>query len=136
MYFSSSQSLRAPSPDIQTLRWPSYRRACVIVCIWNRSLYIRTAIISVIIYNDCEKLVCIYNDQLKPVLLYNDQVELVFIYNDTPVRHSINRLVFCIMASHYMKWKISITLYIIGSTKIFLSHFCFDFLFLPHWTFK
>ena len=45
----------------------------VIVCIRNQSLYIRTAIISVIIYNDCKKLVCIYNDQLKPVLIYNDQ---------------------------------------------------------------
>ena len=44
-----------------------------IVRIRNQSLYIRTAIISVIIYNDCKKLVCIYNDQLKPVLIYNDQ---------------------------------------------------------------
>jgi hypothetical protein len=54
----------------------------VIVRIRNQSLYIRTAIISVIIYNDRKKFVCIYNDQLKPVLIYNDQVELVFIYND------------------------------------------------------
>ena len=44
-----------------------------IVRIRNQSLYIRTAIISVIIYNDRKKLVCIYNDQLKPALIYNDQ---------------------------------------------------------------
>ena len=35
--------------------------------------YIRTAVISVIIYNDCKKSVIIYNDQLKPVIIYNDQ---------------------------------------------------------------
>ena len=45
----------------------------VIVCIRNWSLYILTAIISVIIYNDRKKSVCIYNGQLKPVIIYNDQ---------------------------------------------------------------
>ena len=49
--------------------------ACVhvIVRIRNQSLYIRTAVFSVILYNDCKKLVIIYNDQLKPVIIYNDQ---------------------------------------------------------------
>ena len=45
----------------------------VIVRIRNQSLYIRTTIISVIIYNDRKKLVCIYNDQQKPVIIYNNQ---------------------------------------------------------------
>ena len=45
----------------------------VIVRIRNQSLYIRTAIISVIIYNDQLKPVIIHNDQLKPVIIYNDQ---------------------------------------------------------------
>ena len=45
----------------------------VIVRIRNQSLYIRTAVISVIIYNDCKKSIIIYNDQLKPVIIYNDQ---------------------------------------------------------------
>ena len=43
-----------------------------IVRIRNQSLYIRTAIISVIIYNDQLKPVIIHNDQLKPVIIYND----------------------------------------------------------------
>ena len=45
----------------------------VIVRIRNQSLYIRTAVISVIIYNDQLKPVIIHNDQLKPVIIYNDQ---------------------------------------------------------------
>ena len=45
----------------------------VIVCIRNQSLYIQTAVISVIIYNDQLKPVIIHNDQLKPVIIYNDQ---------------------------------------------------------------
>ena len=45
----------------------------VIVCIRNQSLYIRTVVNSVIIYNDQLKPVIINNDQLKPVIIYNDQ---------------------------------------------------------------
>ena len=49
------------------------KQTYVIVCIRNQSLYIRTAVISVIIYNDQLKPVIIHNDQLKPVIIYNDQ---------------------------------------------------------------
>ena len=72
----------------------------VIGRMWNWSLYIRRAVISVIIYNDRKKSVIIYNDQLKPVLIYNDQLKPALIYNDW---HS--SLPFHKWTSHYMKWK-------------------------------
>ena len=95
IYYYDPQSVRKNLQSIQspwtlTLLWALFskiasffnlslnvqrmeRNVYVVVRIWNQSLYIRTAIISVIIYNDRKKSVCIYNGQLKPVIIYNDQ---------------------------------------------------------------